>query len=208
MVLSRVASLAEPPVVPSSGYYSTNNFNPNMMEFTQNNQIYLGEWDVVGVENSHHQIPTTVSSPSSSTINQNQTTSASVIGNSTSPNHPNSPPGSNGNPTSIHQDQSSNYLSYPMNDDQNTSNLLINGSHDMINSNAVQGLGALGQNVVDGTNINVNGNNIDNDHSTHQIMVQPHPHHPMLIQSTSHSQPFSNSSTSTSNHVWVQQQQW
>jgi hypothetical protein len=211
IVLGPVTSLAEPPVVPSSGYYGTNNFNPNMMEFTQSGQIFLEEWDMVGVGNSHQQIPTTVPSPSPPAMNQNQTNvsvgTLSVIGNSTSPSHPNSPSGPTVNPTSIHQDQSSNYLSYPMNGDQN---ILLNNNHTMMGSAAVQDLGALGQNDTNGTNTNVNENNINNSsvHSPQQsIIVQqpphPHQHHPMVTQPT---QSFPN--TSTSSHVWVQQQQW
>ncbi|RGB36295.1 fungal-specific transcription factor domain-containing protein [Rhizophagus diaphanus] len=200
MVLS---SLAEPPVVPSSGYYNTNNFNPNIVEFTtpSSTQLYIGDWsDMVGVGNSHQQIPTTVSSPSPPAMNQNQT---NVSVGTLSSSHPNSPSGPTVNPTSIHQDQPSNYLSYPINGDQNTATILLSNNHTMMGSGG----------LANGTNTNVNEHNIDNSNvpsPQHPIIVQQpthhhQHHHPMVSQSTNHPQSFPNASTS---NLWVQQPQW
>ncbi|CAG8598120.1 33933_t:CDS:2, partial [Racocetra persica] len=116
-------SLAEPPVVPSSNYYGTNELNQNMIEFSQHSSdnVYLGEWEMIGVS-THHQISNT---NINSTVSFNHpsltsTSSISMMGSSSDSN------------SSSHQDQTSNYMSFPMNNDHNSS-ILLNSNHTIMN---------------------------------------------------------------------------
>ncbi|CAG8685298.1 2475_t:CDS:2, partial [Racocetra fulgida] len=126
-------SLAEPPVVPSSNYYGTNELNQNMIEFSQHgsDNVYLGEWEMIGVS-THHQISNT---NINSTVSFNHpsltsTSSISMMGSSSDSN------------SSSHQDQTSNYMTFPMNNDHNSS-ILLNSNHTIM-SHGTQDLGERG----------------------------------------------------------------
>ncbi|KAF0551539.1 nucleus protein [Gigaspora margarita] len=122
-------SLAEPPVVPSSNYYG----NQNVMGFSQqgSDNVYLREWEIISA--SPHQQISDANINSSTSFSHPTLTSTSSISMMRSSSDSNSPP---------HQDQTSSYITFPMNNDHNSS-ILLNDNH-VIMSRNTQDLGGRG----------------------------------------------------------------